>query len=189
AQRSLRAAPERSEIEPGAIRRVLADTFILWAEPRASHHFRIAGTRVCALFGRDLKGEPFLNLWAPACRADLRELLAIVAGESVGVVASASGVSAAGATLALELVLLPLSHHGLTDVRFLRALAPAGAPLWRGCSALPTAPLGSHRCLSMPLARPVPPRPRSLPPRPPALLPAGGRLQHGFIVFEGGREP
>ncbi len=32
------------------------------------HPFRLAGTRVCALFGRELKGESFVDLWAPASR-------------------------------------------------------------------------------------------------------------------------
>ena len=55
-RRGRRSAPERGEIEPGAIRHVLADTFILAFETGAGHPFRIAGTRVCALFGRELKG-------------------------------------------------------------------------------------------------------------------------------------
>ncbi len=91
ARRGRRSAPERAEIEPGAIRRVLADTFILSFEPNAGHPFRIAGTRVCALFNRELKGEAFLDLWSIASRADVRDLAAIVADESVGVVASATG--------------------------------------------------------------------------------------------------
>jgi len=27
--------------------------------------FRLAGTRVCSLFGRELKGEPFGAIWSP----------------------------------------------------------------------------------------------------------------------------
>jgi hypothetical protein len=52
-RRGRRAAPERGDIEPGDIRGVLADTFILAFDAPASHPFRIAGTRVCALFGRE----------------------------------------------------------------------------------------------------------------------------------------
>ena len=58
-RRGGRPAPERGEIEPGAIRHVLADTFILAFDAGAGHPFRIAGTRVCALFGRELKGAAF----------------------------------------------------------------------------------------------------------------------------------
>src|SRR3979411_214660 len=52
-----RRAPERGDIEPGAIRNVLGDSFIIAYDPEADHPFRLAGTRVCALFGRELKGE------------------------------------------------------------------------------------------------------------------------------------
>jgi hypothetical protein len=89
-RRGNRLAPERADIEPGAIRRVLADTFILSCEPHRGHPFRIAGTRVCALFGRELKGKSFLDLWSVARRNDMRTLLAIVAAQSGGMVARAS---------------------------------------------------------------------------------------------------
>src|SRR2546428_3264332 len=92
-QRGRRAMPERADIEPAAIRRALADTFILSFEPAMGHPFRVAGTRVCALFGREIKGEGFLHLFSHAARRELRALIAIVAEESVGVVASASELS------------------------------------------------------------------------------------------------
>ena len=57
----------------------------------------------------------------------MRELLAVVAEETVGVVASARGTSTLTASpLELELLLLPLSHRGRTDARVLGALAPRG---------------------------------------------------------------
>jgi hypothetical protein len=220
ARRGRRPAPERTEIEPGAIRRVLADTFILAFEPGLGHPFRIAGTRVCALFGRELKGEGFLDLWAITSRADLRDLAAIVADESVGVVASASGASADGATLQLELLLLPLRHHGRTDARFLGALVPCERPAWLGTSALGNLTLGTHRYVGasvVPLPRPEPgssaraalaseasgqrgnsivrahsvsgdARERAGVTRPePGSSARAGRIQHGFIVYEGGQ--
>src|SRR5690242_13631366 len=90
-RRGLRPAPERSDIEPGAIRRVLADTFMLGADRPSDHPFRIAGTRVCAAFGRELKGEGFVDLWAPESKELIRDLLAVVAQETIGVVISARG--------------------------------------------------------------------------------------------------
>ena len=76
-RRGGRMMPERAEIEPGAIRRALADTFILSFEPSSGHPFRLAGTRVCALFGREIKGEAFVHLFAHGARREMRELLAI----------------------------------------------------------------------------------------------------------------
>ena len=188
ARRGRRPAPERAEIEPGAIRRVLADTFILSFEPPAGHPFRIAGTRVCALFNRELKGEAFLDLWSIESRRDIRDLLKIVADESVGVVANASAANAAGASLLLELVLLPLSHHGRTDARFLGALAPSAQPAWLGTSALVDLRLGTYRYVGPALAGT--PVPRAFAPRladGPHIEPHAGRIRHGLVVYDGGQ--
>ena len=48
AARGERASPERSEIEPGAIRHILADTFILEIGANGTAEFRLA-ERECAL--------------------------------------------------------------------------------------------------------------------------------------------
>jgi hypothetical protein len=63
-RRGERLAPERADIEPAAIRHVLGDTFVIEMSGSDSHQFRIAGTRLCALFGRELKAESFLKLWS-----------------------------------------------------------------------------------------------------------------------------
>src|SRR5262245_60129432 len=145
ARRGQRGAPERAEIEPNAIRRVLADTFILSFDIRAGHPFRVAGTRVCALFGRELKGEAFLDLWSTTTRRDMGDLLAIVASEAVGVVAGAAAANPAETGGNFELVLLPLACQGRTDLRVLGALAPSEPPAWLGRNALRNLVLGTHR--------------------------------------------
>ena len=131
-RRGSRSAPERSEIEPGAIRHILADTFMLTFDPRAGHPFRIAGTRVCAAFGRELKGVGFTEIWARASKDPIRDVLTTVASESVGVVAGASGRSHSGAALELEFLVLPLAHRGGASTRILGALVPTEVPYWLG---------------------------------------------------------
>jgi hypothetical protein len=182
-RRGPRSAPERGDIEPAAIRRVLADTFILSFDPRTGHPFRLAGTRVCALFGRELKGEAFLDLWPVQSRKEIRDLLAIVAQESVGVVTSVSAASAAGAALSLELLALPLAHHGQRDARVLGALAPSEPPAWLGTSALVDLKLGTHRFVGPALSGSVL-GPASSMVAPRALA---GRIRHGFVVYDGGQ--
>ncbi len=86
-RRGKRPAPERAEIEPGAIRQVLSDAFILALDGGAGHPFRLAGTRVCALFGRELKSEPFIGLWAAASQPTIADLITILDEERVGTVA------------------------------------------------------------------------------------------------------
>ena len=183
ARRGRRPAPERGDIEPSAIRAVLADTFILSFDPRTGHPFRLAGTRVCALFARELKGDAFLDLWPAQPRKEMRDLLAIVAQESVGVVASVAGASADGATVSLELLALPLSHHGQTDARLLGALAPSEPPAWLGAGALVDLRLGTHRYVGPEAAGA--PRAGSLTTMGP--LAHAGKVRHGFVIYDGGQ--
>lgn len=103
-KRGKRAAPERAEIEPGAIRNVLSDAFILALDGGAGHPFRLAGTRVCALFGRELKSEPFIGLWAAASQRtiDRREFPCQVVNMSPGGIALIAPV--AGASLPMSTI-------------------------------------------------------------------------------------
>lgn len=177
-RRGSRPAPERSEIEPGAIRRALADTFILGIDPLTGHPFRIAGTRVCAIFGRELKGVAFTDLWRDASRPALREILAIVASESVGVVAGASAHGSEGTLLKLEFLALPLAQQDGANARILGALTPAETPYWLGTGGLGPLTLGTIRYLGTPapaIAAPLP-----------TTAAAGGRPRHGLVVYDGG---
>lgn len=178
-RRGARPAPERSEIEPGAIRSVLADTFMLSFDPRTGHPFRIAGTRVCAAFGRELKGVGFTEIWAAASRDPIRELLATVATETLGVVAGASGRSHEGTTLGLELLVLPLAHRGTASARMLGALVPTEVPYWLGSHTLGRLTLGTIRYLSPETSPYAAPR-RAL------ALPSDARIRHGLVVYDGG---
>jgi len=176
-RRGQRPAPDRADIEPGAIRRALADTFILSFDERAGHPFRIAGTRVCAAFGRELKNEGFLNLWAASSRREVRDLLNVVAHETVGVVASARGTSTAETAHDVELLVLPLMHRGHSNARVLGALAPRDAAYWLGACTLGTLTLGTLRYLGPDIA-PAPPIAQARP---------EGRIRHGFVVYDGGQ--
>jgi hypothetical protein len=178
-RRGLRSAPERSEIEPGAIRHILADTFILTFDARAGHPFRIAGTRVCAAFGRELKGEALINFFAAESRDLIRDLFSVVATEAIGAVAGLQADSAEGDTLELELLMLPLSHRDRTDARIIGALVPVAAPYWLGTSTLGALALNTHRYLAPGLTAEVAPR----------IAPAlpSGRIRRGLMVYDGGQ--
>ena len=147
ARRGSRLAPERGDIEPGAIREVLGDSFILTFDPAAEHPFRLAGTRVCALFERELKGASFVQLWDPPSRARIRELAASVTDEANPVVAGVSARTAQGSQADLELLLLPLYHRGRMRVRLLSVLAPLSVPYWLGAEHVVTLTLGATRHL------------------------------------------
>jgi hypothetical protein len=179
ARRGTRAAPERGEIEPSAIRRALGDVFILEFDRALGHPFRLAGTRVCALFGRELKNEGFIALWETGSRATVADLLDGVADEANGLVASASGRTAQGWAQDVELVLLPLAHRGDTHARMIGALAPLSAPFWLGAATLGALTLGNIRHLDPALEMPTA-----------ARLVAGDKTaarRAAFTVYEGGK--
>jgi hypothetical protein len=181
-QRANRPAPERNTIDPVAIRRALGDTFLLSADFADELGFRLAGTRVCALFGRELKGEAFSALWDEQSRQAIDELLTIVTGEASGTVASVSGLTDDASTTEIEMLLLPITYSRRARVCALGVLVPMVTPYWLG--AKPVTELGltglrylerqakTHglQRLGQPLEEP-------------------GRRRHGFLVYSGGREP
>ena len=162
--RGARSAPERGEIEPGEIRNLLADSFILEIDPaRRACTVRLAGTRLCALFGRELRGHPFSGLWGDAAggteagqgdtdrvTADPWRLVEAVATDTVGMVAGLSGTTVRGESLDLELVLLPLRHRGKTQARMLGALSPHTIPPWLGLRPVLKVETVSQRVLAPP---------------------------------------
>lgn len=178
-RRGHRLAPERGDIEPSAIRRVLGDTFVIEVNSRLHHPFRIAGTRLCALFARELKGESFVKLWQVTGQMALRELIAVAAEEKTGIVANVTGATTDDALLPvnLELLLLPLAFETHRDARLLGALAPISVPYWLGAKAVGPLTLGVFRHVGEPVDAIAAPR----------LTAAAGRYRHGFTVYDGGR--
>jgi len=146
-RRGSRLAPERGDIEPGAIREILGDSFIVSYDAATEHPFRLAGTRVCALFGHELKGEPFVQLWDLASRDLLRGLATTVADEGGAVVAGVGGRTVQGSHTDLELLLLPLYHRGRMRLRLLGVLTPIAVPYWLGAEQVVTLTLGAVRHL------------------------------------------
>lgn len=172
------AAPDRSDIEPGAIRKSLADIFILSTDAQ-SPVFRLAGTRVCALFGRELKGEDFLALWEAVSARELRQLIRIVGEETSGLVGGASALVETDGDVPLELLLLPLRHRQRYDLRMIGMLAPLGEVSWLGAVTLDRLVLQSYRHLD-----PDAEAKGLLAQR---QTSSSARQRHGFFVYDGSR--
>ena len=119
-------APDRSEIEPGAVRELLGDIFVLSYDDAAGFPFRVAGTRVCALLGRDLKDKSFSALFAPDDRREIEEIVAVVAEELLGAVAGITATAQDGSPAHLELLLLPFNTRAHTPISLTGLLAPFG---------------------------------------------------------------
>ena len=71
-------APQRADIDPGAIRHSLGDVFMLSVDFGGEFRFRLAGTRICALFRRELKNEIVDGLWSEASREQVRLVMVSV---------------------------------------------------------------------------------------------------------------
>jgi hypothetical protein len=131
--RAERAAPERSDIDPSAIRNVLADTFIL--ELADDRPFRVSGARIGAIFGRELKGDSFLSLWRPEDHLAVDRLIFESAESLKPALAVAQAAPRGRVRVELEILLLPLRHYGRTRARMLGALSPNAVPTWLGLLA------------------------------------------------------
>ncbi|RAI34963.1 PAS domain-containing protein [Rhodoplanes serenus] len=173
--RGVRRAPERDEIDPAALRKVLGDSFILTFDRNAGHPVRLAGTRLCGLFGRELKGSAFTGLWEPVSHPLISSLIAEVADEAAGLVIGAHGLTQHEPPLPLEVVLLPLAHRASLHARLLGVLAPLQVPYWLGIEPVRSLRFDTFRNLAPTLA--------------PSLVPAVRpevRRPH-LVVLEGGR--
>jgi hypothetical protein len=145
--RGARSAPERNDVDPGAIRGVLAETFVLDFDVSHGFPFRIAGSRANALFLKELRGLSFLELWRDADREELDSILHCVADETQPFLIGAEARPAGLETVDIEIILLPLRHHGLTHSRVLGGLAVHAAPAWMGLMRAGPIALTSLRAL------------------------------------------
>ena len=162
------AAPDRSDIEPSAVRELLGDIFVLSYDAEAGYPFRVAGTRVCALLGRDVKDQSFSALFTPEARREIEEMIAVVAEEALPAIAGVTATSGTGETAHLELLLLPFSTRAHAPVSLTGVLAPFESEL----SRLEKFGLTSYRYLH----------------RQEKLLPRAIRklqVARGFMVYEG----
>jgi len=123
-KRGVAPAPDRSEIEPGAVRELLGDIFVLSYDAAARYPFRVAGTRVCALLGCDLKDQSFSALFAGEARREIEDIIAAVSEDMLAAVAGISAVSQDGSTVHLELLLLPFNARAHAPLSLTGLLVP-----------------------------------------------------------------
>jgi hypothetical protein len=174
-RRGHRPAPSRDDIDPVAIRQALGDTFLLSTDFVDQLRFRLAGTRICALFCRELKGEILTTLCGDNSRKTLEDALSIIAEESAGVVAGLTGHADDGATIELEMLLLPLVRVGHARTSVLGVLTPLAPIYWIGAKPVLTLELATVRHLSSATAAPRFAAPLN-----------GSQLHPGFTVYTGG---
>lgn len=193
-----RPAPRRTEIEPADIKSLLADTFILEQDARGEAIFRLAGTRLCATYGRELKGYAFPLIWSRRDQRMVSRLAQSAFHEKAVAVVTFEGISRSGRKNPFEMVVLPL-EGGLGSPRSLGAITPLSRPYWLGADPLEEGRVDTLRLVD-PDLDPVFPTARSamqVPPIAPGeahildggmdMAETGRRVRH-LVVFEGGKE-
>lgn len=130
--RGERSAPQRTEVEPGDIRDVLAETFILNANSDRDFRFRLAGSRVCALYCRELKQKDYLAFWGGSDLSALNTVMEAIREDAAAAVIGWEGRNLRGQSLLLETVLLPLQTEGGGYNRILGSMAALDKPYWLG---------------------------------------------------------
>lgn len=100
-------APRKTEIDPKAIKGHLAFAFLLKREAGDKFTFVLAGTGMCDLFGKELKGHSFTHLWAEQSRNAALTSLIRVSNLSVPTVALSVAETEDGRAMPGEVLLLP----------------------------------------------------------------------------------
>lgn len=123
-RRGGRPVPLRRDIEPADLARILPDLFILEHSAAADPRFRLAGTRLCAQFGRELKGGPFDALFPPDQRNRVARAVENVMARRMPAILLGEAVDGALETTEIETVLLPLATTGERADRIIGAFVP-----------------------------------------------------------------
>ncbi|MER8503755.1 PAS domain-containing protein [Mesorhizobium sp. M0904] len=192
-----RPAPKRSEVEPADIKSLLADTFILEKDTRGEAVFRLAGTRLCAVYGRELKGFSFPSLWREKDQRLISKLTDGVFDLKSAALITYEGFSRNGRSNRFELLALPLDG-GVESPRCLGVISAVEKPFWLGADPVSDALIDSIRVVDPdkePMFlknRPAIEVPSLAPSEfdPPETISALGqarRIRH-LVVFDGGRE-
>jgi hypothetical protein len=109
ALRNGRVLPRRSEVDPAALRLLLPHVFILQRYDSEHIVFRVAGTALCAAFGRELRDHNFVTLWSHNSQPAIRDLLLQLAERAQVATVRAVGLTLDKRTVSAETVLLPLA--------------------------------------------------------------------------------
>ena len=139
-KRGKRAAPSRTDIEPADIRTLLPHVFICDLNDDGQLHFRLAGTALCALHDRELKGTAFSSLWLTDGARNADRTGASVAAGATPAVLSLDCLSSGGRVAQAELLLLPITGPSGRNDRLIGMLSVFDPPTGPGMNLLSDCP-------------------------------------------------
>lgn len=184
--RGNRSAPDRREIEPSDIREILGDTFILEMDKTyRTASFRLAGTRLCNSYGRELKGLGFLAIWDEVDNLGIYNALRTVHEESRPCAISCIAQSEGDRFSEFEFLLLPLQNGDSSAKRILGTASPLSETQWMGADPLIGNRMKSIRYLDVETAGKAPALFASIPESTSQGEDEGRQIAH-LRVFDGG---
>lgn len=122
--RGMDPAPTRAALKPGPISGLLPDLFILYREKDGTPIFRLAGTRVCALVGRELRQQSFAALFSEDQAHKVRMLVQNVTERLRPLAVTVRPRALDADPVELEMVLLPVLEENHDARVVLGVMAP-----------------------------------------------------------------
>lgn len=186
-----REIPDQTDIDPRAIKRILASVFILEASDPSRPLYRLAGTSLCDRYGSELKGTNFLARWEIQSRNALSLLMRQALAARQPVCISSVAATAECGMVELETVLAPVSFGDAAPSRFVGMAQVLG-----DASLLAGRPIAFERLVASQLVReneplqkfdnpPSPPlEPARIHPRAPHLRLVVNREKPATVHFE-----
>lgn len=119
-----RDIPNRRDIAPAALQHFLPDLFILEQLPGGGVSFRLAGTRLCSLFGRELRTTSFERLFPVDLRPRILRICHNITSQRTPAVLHAAAYGHSVQATPVEITLLPMTSHTSRADRIFGAFCP-----------------------------------------------------------------
>lgn len=124
AVRGNRDIPNRRDIAPAALQHFLPDLFILEQQPGAGVSFRLAGTRLCMLFGRELRTTGFERLFPVDQHQRILRICHNIMNQRTPAILHADAYGRSVQATPVEIALLPITSHTSRADRIFGAFCP-----------------------------------------------------------------
>jgi len=142
----VRRWPDRSDIQPAACRDLLPDMFIL-DTGGSQPVYRLAGTALCSLYGREMRREAFDLAFEGWDRRAVHNWISRMGIDDYLILICSQAATDSGETVALETLLMPLEHGGKPDQRILGLTVACSPPHWLGITPITSQTVRSIRVI------------------------------------------
>ena len=138
--------PSRNDIQPSDCRSLLSNMFIL-QRSGPNVNYRLAGTHLCSIYGRELKREGFAEAFVGDDQQSAESWVYRLGIDDYIVLICSMGETAYGETVNIETLMLPLLHEGQPGERILGITTPCEEPAWLGTTPIIAQTIRSVRIL------------------------------------------